>query len=81
VILLSTHKTFESSLQALEAAVERLEKGDLPLEEALSCFEEGVKAAGSCQKLLKEAELKIEKLLIDDAGELKSEPFVEGTRE
>lgn len=81
MILLSTQKTFESSLQALESAVERLEKGDLPLDEALSCFEDGVKAAGSCQKILKEAELKIEKLRVDADGELQSEPFVEGVGE
>ena len=55
--------------------MEKLEKGDLPLEEALACFEEGVKAAGSCQKLLKEAELKIEKLRFDAAGDLVREPF------
>lgn len=68
-------ETFESSLKALESAVERLEQGELPLEEALSCFEEGVKAAGSCQKLLQEAELKVEKLRVNDSGELISEPF------
>ena len=72
---MSGKKSFESSLTALEAAVEKLEKGDLPLEEALACFEEGVKAAGSCQKLLKEAELKIEKLRFDAAGDLVREPF------
>ena len=74
---MSSEKTFEISLKALGSAVERLEKGDLPLEDALACFEEGVKAAGSCQKLLKEAELKIEKLRFNDAGELLSEPFAE----
>lgn len=74
---MSSKKTFETSLKDLESAVERLEKGDLPLEEALACFEAGVKAAGSCQKLLKEAELKIEKLRFDNSGELLSEPFAE----
>jgi len=74
-MILSSKKTFEISLKALESAVDRLEKGDLPLEEALACFEVGVKAAGSCQKLLKEAELKIEKLRFDDSGGLLIEPF------
>jgi len=74
---LSSKKTFETSLKALESAVDRLEKGDLPLEEALACFEAGVKAAGSCQKLLKEADMKVEKLRFDDAGGLLSEPFNE----
>jgi exodeoxyribonuclease VII small subunit len=74
---LANKKTFESSLKSLEIAVERLELGDLPLEEALSCFEEGVKAAGSCQKLLNEAELKVNKLRLGDDGEPVSEPFSE----
>ena len=68
-------ETFEISLKKLEETVERLEQGELPLEEALACFEAGVSAAGSCQKLLQEAELKVEKLRIDDTGEPISEPF------
>ena len=69
-------KTFETSLKKLESAVERLEQGELPLEEALACFEDGVRAAGSCQKLLQEAELKIESLRLD-GDELVSEPFAD----
>ena len=76
---MSSKNSFETSLKALESAVERLETGDLPLEEALACFEEGVRAAGSCQKLLKEAELKIEKLRTDATGELQKEPFAENS--
>ena len=71
-------ETFEASLQALETAVEDLERGDLPLEEALRCFEQGVKAAGSCQKILQEAELKVQKLRSGPDGEVQSEPFGEG---
>lgn len=74
---MANKKTFESSLKTLEMAVERLERGDLPLEEALSCFEEGVKAAGGCQKLLNAAELKVSKLRLGDDGEPVSEPFLE----
>lgn len=70
-------KTFESSLKTLESAVEKLEAGDLPLEEALACFEDGVKAAGSCQKLLQEAELKVEKLRVTADGKPVLEPFSE----
>ncbi len=76
---MANKNTFESSLKSLEIAVERLEKGDLPLEEALSCFEEGVKAAGSCQKLLNEAELKVNKLRLGEDGEPVSEPFLENS--
>ena len=72
---MAAKKTFEASLKDLEAAVEKLESGDLPLEDALACFEEGVKAAGSCQKLLREAELKVEKLRVDADGMPTAEPF------
>ena len=72
---MTAKKTFEASLKDLESAVEKLESGDLPLEDALACFEEGVKAAGSCQKLLQEAELKVEKLRVAVDGTQTSEPF------
>lgn len=62
--------TFESVLNNLEDVVERLESGDLPLEEALACFEKGIAAAGQCQTMLKDAELKIEQLSNDSAGNL-----------
>ena len=75
VSFLAKKETFESSLKVLEATVDRLEQGDLSLEEALSCFEEGVKAVKSCQKLLSEAELKIEKLRFDGKSQIASEPF------
>lgn len=69
---------FEVALKDLEAAVERLEQGDLPLEEALGCFERGVKAAGRCQTLLKEVENRVECLLRDRGGDLHLEPFQDG---
>jgi len=53
----------EQSLKDLEALVERLEAGDLPLEEALAQFEHGVKLVRSCQTVLKEAEQRVEILL------------------
>ncbi len=55
-------KTFEQSLKRLEAIVTRMERGDVPLEEALSLFEEGTALVGSCGKLLDEAELKVVRL-------------------
>ena len=78
---MAAKKTFEASLKDLESAVEKLESGDLPLEDALACFEEGVKAAGSCQKLLQEAELKVEKLRVAVDGTPTSEPFEPGEDE
>jgi len=53
----------EQSLQELEEIVERLESGDLPLEEALKQFEHGVKLTRTCQTILKQAEQKVEILL------------------
>ena len=54
---------FEQSMRELEALVERLEQGDLPLEEALKQFERGVALTKSCQAALKAAEQKVEILL------------------
>jgi exodeoxyribonuclease VII small subunit len=54
---------FEQSLQELEALVEKMEKGDLSLEESLQHFERGVQLTRTCQQALKEAEQKVETLL------------------
>jgi len=54
---------FEQSMRDLEALVEKLEKGDLPLEEALRQFERGVALTRACQSALKAAEQKVEILL------------------
>ena len=54
---------FEQALGELETVVERLEHGELPLEEALKQFERGVQLARSCQAALKQAEQKVEILL------------------
>jgi exodeoxyribonuclease VII small subunit len=59
---------FETAMRDLEALVERLEKGDLPLEESLAAFEQGVMLTRSCQTALKEAEQKVE-ILLKRAGE------------
>jgi exodeoxyribonuclease VII small subunit len=60
-------------MRDLEALVERLEQGDLPLEESLAAFERGVMLTRSCQTALKEAEQKVE-ILLKRAGE----PTLEG---
>jgi exodeoxyribonuclease VII small subunit len=54
---------FEQSMRDLETVVEKLEKGDLPLEEALRYFERGVALTRACQNALKAAEQKVEILL------------------
>jgi len=73
--------TFEQSLKALEDAVARLEKGQIPLDEALACFENGVKGAGRCRELLRDVEARVEVLLKDSAGTLRVEPFDAGDDE
>jgi exodeoxyribonuclease VII small subunit len=70
-------ETFEEALQKLEAIVAQMEAGDLPLEETLKAFEEGVRLAGLCSKKLDEAERKVEKLIRDQAGKLQTTPFGE----
>lgn len=67
---MSETKSFEASLTTLEKAVERLESGELSLEESLRCFEEGVKMATLCQKHLNEVETRVELLLKDKDGTL-----------
>ena len=55
---------FEKQLKALESVVERLEQGDLSLEESVQLFEEGIKLSDACKKELEAAEGKIQ-LLVD----------------
>lgn len=66
---------FEDALKKLEAIVDKLERGDLPLEASLKAFEEGVKLSRICTKMLDDAEKKIEILMKDESGKLKTEPF------
>jgi exodeoxyribonuclease VII small subunit len=67
--------TFEQALKSLEDAVARLERGQLPLNEALTCFESGVRSAARCRELLRDVETRVEVLLQDSAGTLKVAPF------
>src|ERR1700728_1648649 len=59
---------FETAMRDLEELVERLEHGDLPLEESLAAFERGVMLTRACQSALKEAEQKVE-ILLKKAGD------------
>ncbi len=61
--------SFEGALERLEGTVNRLEAGEMPLEEALDLFESGVKLSRQCQETLQAAEQRIEILVADrDAG-------------
>ncbi len=66
---------FEQALAELEGLVERLERGDLPLDEALKTFERGVALTRHCQSALKAAQQKVE-ILLKRSGEAGVEPFV-----
>ncbi len=66
--------TFEQSLEELEILVDKLERGQLTLDESLETFETGMKLARVCTEKLTKAERKIEKL-IEKNGELRTEPF------
>ena len=61
---------FEQSLAELEAIVDRMERGDLGLEESISHFEKGINLTRSCQKALAEAEQKVQILLRENGDEI-----------
>lgn len=59
---------FEQAMARLEAIVGELEKGDLPLDESLRIFEEGIRLSKNCLKVLEDAERKVEVLVQDKNG-------------
>ena len=63
-------KTFEASLAELEEIVGKLEDGDMPLEESLALFEQGIKLSRDCRDRLTKAERRIEILMQDSDGNL-----------
>ncbi len=66
---------FEDALNKLEKIVSKLEEGDIPLEESLKLFEEGIRLSRVCNQKLDEAEKKVEILLKGKDGMLKAYPF------
>ena len=66
---------FEKSFQQLEAIVKRLEAEELPLDEALQLFEEGIRLSRFCNQKLEEVEKKIELILADSKGQPTTRPF------
>lgn len=66
--------SFEESLLELEGIVEKLEKGQLSLDENLMLFEKGIKLVRECNDKLKNAQQKVEQL-IEENGEIRTEPF------
>jgi exodeoxyribonuclease VII small subunit len=67
--------SFEESLKRLEKIVEQMERGDLPLEDSLKLFEEGIRLSAECKEHLDQAEGKVQILLKQRDGSMKTEPF------
>ena len=68
-------KKFEEAMQRLEEIVQTLEQGELPLEDSLKAFEEGMKLAKFCSKKLEEAEKKVTLLVQESNGKYSRIPF------
>ncbi len=66
---------FEDALNKLEKIVSKLEDGDIPLEESLKLFEEGIRLSRLCNQKLEEAEKKVEILMKGKNGAIKPQPF------
>ena len=66
---------FEKAFQHLEKIVQRLEGEELPLDESLQLFEEGIRLSRFCHQRLEEVEKKIETILADAKGQPVTEPF------
>ena len=67
-VKLPEEMTYEQAFRELETVVQRLEAGELPLEEALGLFERGQALAGRCSELLDQADLRLKQLVPDEAG-------------
>ena len=68
--------SFESALKELESIVGRLERGDVELEESITIYERGEALREHCDRLLKQAEAKVEKLTLNPSGvPTGTEPF------
>ena len=67
--------TFEQALQQLEAIVQQLEKGQVPLEESIAIYEKGTALKAHCETKLRDAEARIEKIVISPSGAVSTAPF------
>ena len=69
------NKSFESNMQRLEQIVRAMERGDVALEESLKLFQEGTELVRSCQKLLDDAQLQVQKVMTAADGSPVMEEF------
>lgn len=71
------NKTFEASMARLEQIVRAMERGDVALEESLKLFQEGTELVRSCQKILDEAQLQVQKIMTAPDGSPLEEDFLD----
>ncbi len=67
--------SFEEALEELEGIVEKLEAGDAPLEQSITIYQRGAQLKAHCESKLKNAQLKVEKIVLDGQGNADTEPF------
>ena len=67
-------KNFEASMKELEEIAEKLSDGEISLDESIKLFEDGMKLSKSCQKILEDAEKKVN-ILLEKDGEMKKQSF------
>jgi len=67
--------SFEDSLRELEAIVGRLERGDAPLEESIAIYQRGAALKAHCEGKLKDAQMKVEKIVLKGQGETGTADF------
>ena len=65
--------SFEAALAELEGIVQQLESGDVELEKSIAIYERGAALKAHCETKLREAELKVEKIVLDDSGRISTE--------
>jgi exodeoxyribonuclease VII small subunit len=72
---------FEEAIKRLQTITHKLETGEMPLEESLKLFEEGIGLIRHCQKKLDEVEKKVELLIKKGSGEFEVKPFSQGSNQ
>lgn len=72
--------TFEKAMEQLEEIVGRLENGDVPLEQAIELFQQGMRLSHLCSSKLDQVEKKIE-MLVEENGVITKRPFAAGADE
>lgn len=69
--------SFEDALRELEGIVAKLERGDAPLEESITIYQRGAELKAHCEGKLKDAQMKVEKIVLDGNGNASTKPFDE----